>query len=60
MGNTMIRKIEIIENYKDGNRYRLKGEVLEVLTWKAEELIRLGKAKIFDDKPEPRKIHVRK
>lgn len=56
----MIRVIEITENFKDGNRYRLKGEIIECLTWKAEELIKTGKAKLVEDKPEPRKIHIRK
>ena len=41
-----MKKIEILKNYQDGNRIRLKGQELEVLEWKADELIKLGVAKL--------------
>jgi hypothetical protein len=34
-----MKKIEIIKNYQDGNRYRLKGDTMFVLPRKAKELI---------------------
>ena len=48
-----MRTIVFTKNYKDGNRYRLKGTELEVLAWKAEELIKEKKvAKIVYEKVE--------
>ena len=36
MGYTVI----VLKNFKDGNRYRLKGEELNVTPWKRDELIK--------------------
>ena len=48
-----MRRIIFLKNYKDGNRYRLKGTELEVLAWKAEELIKEKKvARIVYEKVE--------
>ena len=44
-----MKKIEILKNVKDGNRYRIKGQILEVLPWKAQELIRQKVAKLHYD-----------
>lgn len=41
-----MKIIEITKNYKDGNRHRLKGQIIEVMPWKAEELIGLKVAKL--------------
>lgn len=41
-----MKIIEITKNYKDGNRHRLKGQILEVMPWKANELINLKVAKL--------------
>ena len=38
--------IRITKNHKDGNRYRLKGQEFDVLTWKADELIKLKVAEL--------------
>lgn len=53
-----MRTVEILKNFKDGNQYRLKGQVLVVMPWKAEELIKKEQAKLVD-KPEQRKIYTR-
>ena len=42
-----MKKIEILKNYQDGNRYRLKGQVLVVLPRKAKELIDQKVAKLL-------------
>ena len=42
-----MKKIEILKNYQDGNRYRLKGQTMFVLPRKAKELIDLKVAKEF-------------
>jgi len=34
-----MKKIEILKNYQDGNRYRLKGQTMFVLPRKAKQLI---------------------
>jgi hypothetical protein len=39
-------KIEIIKNYRDDRRYRLKGQILSVVPWKGEELIKRKVAKV--------------
>ena len=41
-------KIKITRNYKDGNRYRYRGQELNVVPWKAEELINKKVAKFTD------------
>ena len=40
-------KIEIIKNIKDGRRHRLKGQILEVTPWKAEELLKKKYARVL-------------
>ena len=40
-------KVEIIKNIRDGNRHRLKGQILEVTPWKAEELLKKKYAKVL-------------
>ena len=40
-------KIEIIKNCQDGNRTRLKGTILEVTPWKAEDLLKRKFAKVL-------------
>jgi hypothetical protein len=45
-------KIEIIKNYQDNNRYRLKGIILDVTPWKAEELVKRKVAKVAFKKVE--------
>ena len=40
-------KVEIIKNCQDGARTRLKGQVLTVTSWKAEELVKRKLAKVL-------------
>ena len=49
-------KIEIIKNYKDKTRHRLKGEILNVTPWKAEELCKKKIAKVVFKEVETAEI----
>ncbi len=40
-------KVEITKNYQDGNRMRLKGTILQVMPWKAEELLKQKVARVL-------------
>jgi len=53
-------KIEIIKNFKDNNRYRLKGLIMEVTPWKAEELVQRKVAKVaFKEVETAEKIDIK-
>lgn len=41
-----MKIIEITKNYQDGNIVLLKGQICNVLPWKAEELLKLQVAKL--------------
>jgi len=47
-------KIEIIKNHKAKKRHFLKGQILEVMPWKAEELFKLKVARVLFKK----EVHV--
>jgi len=42
----VMKLIEITKNYKDGNIHLLKGQKVDVMPWKADELIKLEVAKL--------------
>lgn len=47
-------KIEIIKNHKTKKRHYLKGQTLEVMPWKAEELFKMKIARVLFKK----EVHV--
>ena len=45
--------IELTKNFEDGKRHRLKGQILEVMPWKAEELFKRKAAVLLHKKHVP-------
>lgn len=53
-------KIIIIKNFKDNNRFRLKGQLLDVVPWKGQELIKRKVAKVaFKDVETTQRIDIK-